>query len=189
MLPRPSRENGKLSRTSLFAAVLAASLTGGAFTANACSFPDTLMPFDPNMPALDFHPGPAQKDPKAEGDYWEKVPAPVVQVVQVTRGTVAPGNSCDDAGTVTLAVSLPPSSSYSIKDFAIYFRVLEGRLPDEIFPDVPLVGPIEGHQMTIFLAWLDGHPSRQIPLDLKIEAFFLAGGLHIGKSTIFEVKG
>jgi len=87
-----------------------------------------------------------------------------------------------------LAIDLPPTSTYDIKEFAIYFRVLEGVPPDQIFPDVPLIGRFEGKSMTLILPWLDGSPARQKPIDLKIEAFLITNGLNIGASTVFEVK-
>ena len=64
---------------------------------------------------------------------------------------------------------------------------LEGLLPDAIFPDIPLVGEYTDGKMTLLLAWLDGHPSRQMPLDLKVEAFLVTNSLNIGESTIFNI--
>lgn len=151
----------------------------------ACSFAGAEV-FTPTLERWEQHPGPAQKG--GEGDYWEKVPAPVVRVSKVTRGTAKPGSSCDDAGTILLEISLPEESTYSIEEFGVYFRVLDGQLPDAIFPNIPLVGGYEDGKMTLLLAWLDGYPSQQIPLDLKVEAFLVTNGLDIGKSTTFRIK-
>jgi hypothetical protein len=150
----------------------------------ACSFGGADL-FKPTLERWEEHPGPAQKGEK--GDYWEKVPTPVVEVSSITRGSAKPGSSCDDAGVILLEISLPKESSYSIEEFAIYFRVQEGQLPDAIFPDVPLIGEYKDGKMTLLLAWLDGHPSRQIPLDLKVEAFFVTNSLNIGESSIFNI--
>lgn len=183
------RGSGRWRVFPLGALLAAALAVSQAFpgAAAACSISGAEV-FKPTLTRFNPHPGPGQKD-RSKGDYWEKVPAPVVEVIGVKRGTKAPGASCDDAGILSLAFSLPTSSTYKIDQFAVYFRVLQGRLPDEIFPDIPLVGRVQGGRMEMLLAWLDGHPSRQIPLDLKVEVFLVTNGLNIGPSTIFEVKG
>ncbi|MCW8880511.1 MAG: hypothetical protein OQK04_04410 [Kangiellaceae bacterium] len=150
----------------------------------ACSFGGSDL-FKPSLERWEEHPGPAQKG--KDGDYWEKVPAPVVNVSSIKRGSAKPGSSCDDAGIILLEISLPKESTYSIEEFAIYFRVKEGQLPDAIFPDVPLTGEYKDGKMTLLLAWLDGHPSSQIALDLKVEAFFVTNSLNIGESTVFNI--
>lgn len=150
----------------------------------ACSFGGADL-FKPTLERWEQHPGPAQKGEK--GDYWEKVPAPVVKVSSITRGSAKPGSSCADAGVILLEISLPQESTYSIDEFSVYFRVKDGQLPDAIFPDVPLIGEYKDGKMTLLLAWLDGHPSRQIPLDLKVEAFLITNSLNIGESTIFNI--
>ena len=150
----------------------------------ACSFGGSDL-FKPTLERWDEHPGPAQRG--EEGDYWEPVPAPVIKVVRVTRGSTAPGSSCSDAGTLSLEISLPEQSTYSIEEFGFFFRVKSGKLPDAIFPDVPMLGLIEGDKSNILFAWLDGHPSHQIELDLEVEVFLVTNGLNIGPSTIFTV--
>ena len=151
----------------------------------ACSFGGSSL-FKPTLERWKQHPGPAQKGRK--GDYWEQVPAPVVKVSGVTRGVSAAGSSCADAGTLSLEISLPETSTYSIAEFGFYFRVNSGKLPDTIFPNVPVVGVIENGKSRILFAWLDGHPSRQIALDIEVEAFLVTNGLDIGPSTVFTVK-
>ena len=159
-----------------------------ANNALACSFVGGAKPFHPTLKRWQQHAGPAQKTNGAKGDYWERVPQPIVKVIEITRGTTAPGSECSDAGTISLEISLPKSSTYSISEFAFYFRVQSGQLPDAIFPDAPLVGVIKDGKAQIFLAWLDGHPSTQLPLDLKVEMFLVTNDLKIGASTFFEVK-
>ncbi|HRX99478.1 MAG: hypothetical protein R3F12_07900 [Lysobacteraceae bacterium] len=156
-------------------------------SAFACSLAGAEL-FVPTLKSWERHPGPKQSDETAEGDYWERIPVPVVRVIKVSRGSAKPGASCDDAGTIDLEISLPASSTYSVSEFAVYFRVVSGKLPDAIFPDVPLVGEVKDGRMRIFLAWLDGHPKQQIPLDLHVEAFMVANDLSIGMSTEFNVK-
>jgi len=159
-----------------------------AFPAMCCSLASTTTPFVPTLKEFDEHPGPAQQNPPVEGDYWERIPAPVVKVVRLSRGTTADGSFCGDAGTLQLAVSLPASSTYKVGDFAVYFRVVSGKLPDEIFPNIPLVGAVNGKEMSITLRWLDGAPSQQTPLDLSVEVFFISNSMNIGASTLFAVK-
>ena len=151
----------------------------------ACSFGGSDL-FKPTLKRWEQHPGPAQSGGK--GDYWEQVPAPIVKVAAITRGSTAPGSSCSDAGTISIEISLPKESTYSIDEFAFYFRVKSGKLPDEIFPDVPMVGTIENNKSNILFAWLDGHPSRQIELDLVVEVFLVTNGLNVGPSTVFTIK-
>ena len=63
-----------------------------------------------------------------------------------------------------------------------------GKLPDQIFPDIPLVGMVEDGKMSMLLAWLDGHPKYQFPLDIEVEAFFVTNGLNVGPSTTFKIQ-
>lgn len=151
----------------------------------ACSFGGSDL-FKPTLKRWEQHPGPAQSG--GQGDYWEQVPTPIVKVASITRGTAAPGSSCSDAGTISLEISLPKESTYSIDEFAFYFRVKSGRLPGAIFPDVPMVGSIENNKSNILFAWLDGHPSRQIKLDLEVEVFLVTHSLNVGPSTVFTIK-
>ena len=152
-----------------------------------CSFATAKL-FAPSLEEWSLHPGPAQTGKDEHGTYWEPVPVPVVHVARVTRGTAAPGSSCADAGTLELEVTLPPDSTYNIDEFGIYFRVVSGDFPIHVFPRVPLRGEIIGKKMRIFLAWLDGAPSDQSPLDFQVEAFFLANDLTIGESTTFAIE-
>lgn len=153
----------------------------------ACSISGASV-FRPSLERWDQHPGPAQKGPGSIGDYWEKVPKPLVRVVKITRGLSDDGSSCADAGTITLEISLPASSTYSINEFAFYFRVPGGQEPDEIFPSVPLAGTVEGDRAQLVLAWLDGHPARQSAIDLEVEVFLVTIDLSIGPSAFVGVK-
>lgn len=120
--------------------------------------------------------------------YWERIPSPVVKVVSLSRATTADGISCSDAGSLQLSVSLPASSTYKINDFGVYFRVISGKLSDEVFPNIPLVGAVRGNEMTITLHWLDGAPSQQAPLDMSVEVFLISNSMNIGTSSTFVVK-
>ena len=152
-----------------------------ATKAAACSFASETDIFIPSLERWEQHPGPAQQG--LDGVYWEKVPQPIVELIEITRGTEAPGSSCNDAGTLTLTVSLPSQSTYAIEDFGIYFRS-----KDEILPDVPLVGKVSEGSTELFFAWLDGHPSQQSPLELEVEVFFVTDGLDIGPSNTILIR-
>jgi hypothetical protein len=156
--------------------------------ASACTFGGSER-FKPSLVQFEPHPGPAQKDNSKGGDYWEPVPAPVVSIMKIDRGKWIPITSCDDAGMLLLSISLPSSSTYKIDQFGVYFRVVDGSLPDQIFPPIPVVGRIEGSTMILLFPWLDGHPIRQKRVNAKIEAFFVTNGLDIGPSTVFQIKG
>ncbi len=152
-----------------------------------CSFGGVSL-FKPTLERWEEHEGPRQKDKNAEGDYWEKVPTPIVKVINVQRGSESPGSSCGDAGVINLEIFLPKSSTYNIEEFGVFFRVLNGKLPDEIFPDIPLIGEIEKEKMSMTLAWLDGHPKHQFPLNIEVEAFLVTNGLNVGSPTRFIIK-
>ena len=153
----------------------------------ACSLSGSKL-FRPTLERWDQHPGPAQEDPESKGDFWEKVPAPAVRVVGITRGRSDDGSSCEDAGTVSFEISLPEESTYTIDEFAFYFRVSGRQEPDEIFPSVPVLGVVEGRAARVSFAWLDGHPARQSPLDMTVEVFLVTNDLTIGPSTVFRVR-
>ena len=159
-----------------------------AHSVYACSFGGGAERFTPTLEQWEEHAGPAQSDPNSDGEYWESVPKPIVKVLKVTRGTTSAGHSCDDAGTITLELTLPKESTYSIEEFGVYFRVLSGKEPDLIFPDIPLTGQIKDDKVIFFFAWLDGHPSKQFPLNLEVDALFVTNSLNIGKSTSFNVS-
>ncbi len=171
---------------SLFAILLGSSLLISS-EALACSIAGASV-FRPSLERWDRHPGPAQKDPSSKGDYWEKVPRPVIRIARITRGLSDDGSSCADAGTITLEISLPASSTYSIDEFAFYFRELSGRDLAAIFPSVPLLGSVEGDKARVTLAWLDGHPTRQSDIDLEVEVFLVTNDLTIGPSAVVNIK-
>ncbi len=174
-----AKVNGMIKRGASVVMSVACAFCGS--NAAACSFETETSIFVPSLEAWEQHPVPDQQG--LEGAYWEKVPAPVVELVEITRGTEAPGASCNDAGTITLKVSLPPTSTYSIEEFGIYFRS-----KDEIFPDVPLVGGKSEDSSELFFAWLDGHPSQQKPLEIEVEVFFVTDGLNIGSSSFLVIR-
>lgn len=162
------------------------ALLGGA-PAGACSFAGTQI-FEPGDNQWQKHPGPKLSDPDAEGDYWLPIPAPIVKVDRIKRGTQAAGSSCADAGLLFLEISLPPESPYTLGDFGIYLRVLEGTALRAIFSDYPLALDTEGDSRSLMLVWLDGHPDDHLPLDLKVEAFLVSPSLQIGASSTFQVQ-
>lgn len=155
--------------------------------AQACS-PISADVFKPTLERWDQHTGPKQQDPAAAGDYWEKVPRAIVEVKTVRRGSGSIGHSCDDFGIIVLEVSLPETSSYDIREFGVYTRVIGGVDPDEIFPAIPLVGFVEEGKALLHFVWLDGAPGHLRPLDMNVELFLLTNGLDIGPSTFFQIN-
>lgn len=180
------RRHLKLWLNYLFAVAVSLAL-GGVSSAVACSF-RTPGIFTPTLERWEQHPGPAQKDPGSEGEYWEGVPEPIAVVSRIIRGKAEAGSSCDDAGIVEIIISLPSSSSYSIDEFGAYFRVRRGETPDEIFPDSPLKGFVENKKARFLLVWLDGHPSKQRPIDIDVEIFLVTNSLNIGPATIINIQ-
>lgn len=74
-----------------------------------------------------------------------------------------------------------------LDEVGFYFRVLRGKQPDRIFPATPITGKIARQRMQFFFVWLDGHPARQVPLDLEVEVFAVNKGLEIGPSRRFRI--
>jgi hypothetical protein len=156
-----------------------------ALTAQACSFETTLSRFEPDMSWQQL-PGPGQSG--EGGAYFEATPKPRIGRIDITRGTEAAGSSCADAGTLSFDVSLPAGSSYELADFGIYFRVIKGGFPDEVFPDQPVAGEVLDGKIRVFLVWLDGDPSQQSRIHAKVEVFLVSKGLHIGPSQVITIR-
>lgn len=159
----------------------------GLRSAAACSLATSGV-FEPTLEDWERHPGPKQTDSKSSGEYWESAPAPIVQIKRLTRGTTNDGSSCGDAGLVVLEIALPKESTYSLSEFGIYFRVKSGKQYDQIFPNVPINILVHEGKGIVSLAWLDGHPKHQSPLDLEVEAFLISNDLNIGPSTFFKLS-
>ncbi len=144
--------------------------------------------FTPTLERWEQHSGPAQINPGSGGEYWEGVPRSIAKVSRISRGKAEVGHSCDDAGIVEMAISLPPSSTYTINDFGVYFRVRLGITPDKIFPTNPLRGAIENNKAIFSFAWLDGHPSKQQKIDIEVEIFLVTNDLSIGPATVVYLR-
>ncbi len=155
--------------------------------AHACS-PVSSALFKPTLERWEQKPGPKHQDSEASGDYWEKVPAAIVKVVEVQRGTRSTGYSCDDVGRIVLEVALPANSSYNIREFGFYTRVTGGADPEEIFPALPVSGFFEEGKTRLIFSWFDGAPKDQKPLDMIVELILVTNDLSIGPSTSFEVS-
>ncbi|MFC3122540.1 hypothetical protein [Agaribacter flavus] len=153
----------------------------------ACSFMTGDL-FKPNLERWEQHPGPAQLNENQEGDYWEPVPRPVISDIQISRASYKGNSSCDDAGIISFKVQVPESSTYELTEFGVYFHIIEGDLPDMIFPNIPLTGILkeEGHYFVF--PWLDHRPSMQRPLNLTVEARFISNGLDLGNPSIFKIE-
>lgn len=122
------------------------------------------------------------------GYFWELVPEPVVKLNHLSRGSGKRSSSCSDFGVIELSVSLPETSSYEISDFGVYIRLIEGKQPDLIFPDLPMTGRIEGDEMKLVFLWLEPQNINLEPLNLTLDIFLVSHRLNVGKSVKFVVK-
>jgi len=135
-----------------------------------------------------FEPNPNSFEPK----YDEKdespvlMPAPVAKILSVQRGTTAAGDACTDFGLLDVELEWPTGSGYTLDEVGFYFRVASGAEGDPIFPDRPVIGTLERNRL--LFTWLDGHPSTQQTLRLRVEVFAVNAGLQIGPSTYFDLK-
>ena len=153
---------------------------------SACSLATSGV-FTPLIQRWNQHAGPAQLNPGSSGEYWEGVPQPIVQIVEISRGKEGAGTSCADAGTILFAITLPESSTYSIDEFGVYFRVTRGDDSYGIFSDLPLVGNVVNGSAQILLAWLDGSETTHQIIDLEVEIFLVTHGLNIGPSNKIKI--
>jgi hypothetical protein len=95
------------------ALILASLLTEAALP---CSFP-------PNKP---FVVGSDKFEQKLSAGQLARLPAPRVQIIEVTRGTQSAGASCNDAGLIKVRVTWPTTNAYSVDEIGFYFRVRDG---------------------------------------------------------------
>lgn len=164
--------------TKMKSSLLFVALSLSSLISQACSFPPGYERFSPSI---------ATFSAKLDRGRVALLPAPTVSRVQVTRGSAAVGSSCDDAGTLTVQLTWPNSSQYKLGEIGFYFRILRGRMPDQIFPLEPITGSIVGNNAEFVFVWLDGHPSTHVPLRLEVEVFAINRGLQIGKARRFWI--
>jgi hypothetical protein len=161
-----------------------------SFSSEACSYAGYYL-FKPTLERWEQHPGPKQIDENTNGEYWETVPTPVVGNVKINRATYKGSSSCKDTGDLTIVVKLPSSSTYDLDEFGVYIQVIDGDMPDTIFPDFPIMDNTietkEGYYSLTF-PWIDHHPSEQVPLNLTIEVRFLTNELNLGAATTFKIE-
>lgn len=126
---------------------------------------------------------------KFENELYALLPKPEVSVLDITRGTVEPGHTCDDAGTITIELKWPKSSVYKLEEIGFYFRASHSHLPGRIFPGNPVISTsINGNIATFMFVWLDGHPNQQHDLDFELEVFAVNKGLEVGMPSIIKIK-
>ncbi|WP_345552598.1 hypothetical protein [Microbulbifer aestuariivivens] len=116
------------------------------------------------------------------------LPAPQVQIDKITRGSAAPGSSCDDAGMIHITIKWPSDSVYTLDEIGFYFQSENGLEPDLIFPLGPVRGKPEGNEVKFFFVWLDGHPKYQKPLNFNLNVFAINKGLQIGQPTTVKIE-
>lgn len=148
--------------------------------ASACLFSTGVESFVADQPKFER---------KFENELYAVLPEPKVSVLKITRGTVAPGHTCDDAGTITLEVEWPESSVYKLEEIGFYFRVNNKRLPGRIFPGNPVISTrVKENVVKFMFVWLDGHPNQQKDLDFELEVFAVNKGLELGMPSTVKVK-
>lgn len=116
---------------------LVGCLQGASWSATACS-PAPLAPM--------------HADPAYAYDGEVAPGAPVARVVEIVRGSapVEPG-SCDDAGTIVIAVR-----DDSVRGYHGYaFQQVSGDAPDAIFPSGTYFGGPLGDELIFAFYWLD----------------------------------
>lgn len=163
-----------------FATFVFASLCLFGSAAGACSFAE-MERFTPGT--WEWH----DITTKSGETVWEAIPAPVIKKITIKRGTAAAGMSCDDAGIMTVEVTLPKSSSYNIRDFGLYFRQVGGTAPQDVIYSIPVTGAVKGKTSTFTFVWLDGATSEQVKMDFTLETFFVTGDFSVGPSTFTKI--
>lgn len=115
------------------------------------------------------------------------LPAPVVEVKDIKRAGDMSG-SCNDTGAVSLAIPMP--AGYKDGDLGVYLRIVSGKPQgDQMFWNSPYgMFDMENGKALMTVLWLDVRKSRQEPLDLKVEAFFVSDLLELGPSSTFSIK-
>lgn len=153
-----------------------------AASASACSVGLGYEPFYPNPKPFEFRilPGPPAQA--------EEIPAPVV-TIEIKRGDVGTGSSCDGLSWLRLKVQLPSASTYRLEDFGIYLRIVGDRTSRLYFPSDAISGPIRDGAVSMSFHWYEGPDTRPMPLNQKVEAFFVNNRFFLGPSTIFDIKG
>jgi len=148
-----------------------------------------------NAIACSFAPGfilfsvdPNNFESKMENDKIALLPMPEVQIDNITRGSAAPGASCDDAGILELTISWPEDSTYKLNDIGFYFQISSGSDPNYIFPLEPIVGTIKKNQSKFTFIWLDGDPKNQKEINLNLNIFAVNKGLQVGQPTVVKIK-
>ncbi len=151
--------------------------------ASACSFASGYAGFTPD---------PENFKPRFDKRRFVAIlPAPTVQVDNITRGVAGTGFSCNDAGIITITLVWPETTPYQLDEIGFYFRAPHDQLPDLIFPlgpIQPVKKAVDNNKATFYFVWLDGHPTRQPAIDTDLEVFAVNRGLQIGKSTSIRLR-
>ena len=161
------------------------------FPSIACSYVGYYF-FQPTLERWEQHPGPKQLDENSDGTYWEAVPLPVVEKVKINRASYEGNSSCGDTGNLSIVVKLPKSSTYDLDEFGVYLRVIDGNMPDTIFPNMPIIPTMDRtdkKNMSFVFPWVDHHPSKQVPLNLTVEIRFVTNERTKIKSTYLSLSG
>jgi len=116
------------------------------------------------------------------------IPALKVEIMNISRGRNARTGdiSCVDIGGVTLRVSMPSGSKFSINEFGFYFQILDGAFPNGGTPNsqpVKLSNPIK-NTGEYRLRWVEGDPK---PFKAKLLVSAINKRLHVGAPVIIKI--
>ncbi|NZA27810.1 hypothetical protein H0E84_15635 [Luteimonas sp. SJ-92] len=164
-------------------ALLAALFVTAAFPANACSVTRPLAKFVPDQEAFE-----------SAHDFYVAldVPAPVVKVRELVRASAMVAGSCRSLTWVTLEVSVPPGSPFSLEELGFLFRAPNGPEQDRFmaFPNFPIVSSEfthDGEASVFAFALTDPPETRDSPFSLQLEVLAINGGLQIGPPSLVHI--
>ena len=116
------------------------------------------------------------------------VPAPVLQVISVTRATSDTQGSCGIYTFVDLDVSMPDGSIFRLDELGFVFRSELGKPQDPFiafpnFPVTPLMTTSDGKVAHFTFGLVDPPSARSQPFELKIDVLAINHGLQLSEST------
>jgi hypothetical protein len=165
--------------------LLALCLASATLPASACSVARPLSKFVPDEKAFE----------QAHDFYIAlDVPAPIVKVRQFSRASSSVNGNCHSLTWVTLEVSLPPGSPFTLSELGFLFRAPHGPEQDRFmaFPNFPIASSEftpDGKAALFAFALSDPLESRDRPFSLDLEVQAINGGLQISEPTPVRIGG
>ncbi len=131
------------------------------------------------------------KDHVASDGSFLHAPKLSVKSVKVMRGKGGDGQSCSDAGSLSILLSLPKASSFTFYEFGVYFKVVNDSSKNNVlagsqYPMLPV--KVSGNKAEYILVWVDERPEDQRKIDLELEIFSVTHRMEIGASSKAWVK-